>query len=485
MNNQKQVKSSPFSRKNVLLLIQFFLIIFVYHTMKDLKDTVVITASSAGAEVIPFIKIWGMLPMAIGASYLFAKIYNRFGREKAFTIFTGGLVLFYCAFAFILYPLRDHLYLSTLDEYLKSVLPSGSRGFIAMISYWHYTIFYTAAEIWSILVLSILFWGFVNETTTLEEAKKFYPLCMFTGNFAGIISGQSSHYFSYNLKEYFSWEETMQAMILIVTFAALLIIGINKALSSQIPLKEIKTSSSKKGKSFKENLLCVCKSPSLICIAVLVIGFGLTSNLIEVAWKESIRALHPKPQDYNAYINQITTIIGIFAVCAALVSQWIFRSFCWKKVALITPVTLLFTSILFFAVLLLPKDYIDPLSHSLNMAPLVLIATAGSIHYVLGMTAKYTIFDACKEMAFLSVDIDKRTNAKSVIDSLGSRLGKTTASCLYQFLLIAFGSTSGHLPFIAVVSLLAIGMSVIATVRLGVETAKTETGESSEMQYAS
>ena len=57
--------------------------------------------------------------------------------------------------------------------------------------------------------------------------------------------------------------------------------------------------------------------------------------------------------------------------------------------------------------------------------------------------------------------------AKSIIDSIGSRLGKTGASCFYQFLLIVFSSTSGHLSAIALTSLLAIGISILATRRLG------------------
>lgn len=450
-------------RKRLFLLVQFFLIIFVYHTLKDLKDTVVITASSAGAEVIPFIKIWGMLPLSVAASYLFSKIYNRFGRERTLYIFISLLLFFYLAFAFLFYPLRDFFYLSHLDAYLSRVLPSGCRGFIAMVCFWHYTLFYLAAELWSVLILSILFWGAVNETSTLMEAKTFYPLCMFTGNFAGILSGQTSHYLSHHLRECLSWQETIQIMIAMVTLCALIIISINRWLLPQASLKLRKNTDS----SFKDNILSVFKSGPILCIATLVIGFGLTSNLIEVVWKESIRQLHPDPQAYNAYINQLTSLIGIFAVCTAFLSRWIFQFFSWVKVALLTPMALFITSSLFFLALLAPSDYLSPLSAHLNVNPLVLIVTLGSIHYVLGMTAKYTLFDTCKEMAFLSIASEERMKAKSVIDSMGSRFGKTGASCLYQFLLISFGSTSGHLSLVGITSALVIGVSILATKQLG------------------
>jgi AAA family ATP:ADP antiporter len=71
-------------KKHLLILFQFFLIIFVYHTLKDLKDSLVITASDAGAEVIPFIKIWGMLPAAVAASYFSPKFIIVWEERKHF-----------------------------------------------------------------------------------------------------------------------------------------------------------------------------------------------------------------------------------------------------------------------------------------------------------------------------------------------------------------------------------------------------------------
>lgn len=469
MKNQNQsIQSVSLLKRSVLLLVQFFFIIFVYHTLKDLKDTVVITASDAGAEVIPFIKIWGMLPASIAASYLFAKLYNRFGREQTLYIFTLLLLGAYLVFAFVLYPMRDQLYLSGLHDQLTGLLPTGCKGFIAMLTFWHYTLFYLAAELWSPLILAILFWGYISETTTLEEAKKFYPLCMITGNCAGILSGQASHWLCHDLREFLSWEQTMQWMIGAVALCCLLIMGINKIVSRENPGCTNQAYKGKKQqKSFRENVAAILHSGSLLCIATLVVGFGLTSNLIEVVWKENIRSLHPDPQAYNAYINQLTSLIGILAVCMAFVSRWIFQRLSWTQTALITPITLFITSVAFFVALLIPTEQLSSLAALLSVTPILLVVTLGSIHYVLAMTAKYTIFDTCKEMAFLSVNVEERTRAKSVIDSIGSRLGKSGASCFYQFLLIVFGSTSGYISVIGVLSICVIGISIVATKKLG------------------
>ena len=40
------------------------------------------------------------------------------------------------------------------------------------------------------MVVSLLFWGFANEITTVDEAKKYYPLFGLMANVALIFSGQ-------------------------------------------------------------------------------------------------------------------------------------------------------------------------------------------------------------------------------------------------------------------------------------------------------
>jgi AAA family ATP:ADP antiporter len=470
MKNQEISSYIPLSplKKRLFILVQFFLIIFVYHTLKDLKDSLVITASDAGAEVIPFIKIWAMLPAAIAASYFFSRLYQRLGRERTLYFFVALLLGTYILFAFILFPFRELLHLGQFSDYLKLYLPEGAKGFVTMISFWYFTVFYLAAELWSILILSILFWSFVNETTSLDEAKNFYPLCMFTGNFAGIASGQFSHFLCHHLADHFSWQTTLQLLIVMVSICGMAIMWLNRQLSKEAPLAVIAGMKKPLASfSFKDQLLSIFSNKKLLCISLLVVGFGLTTNLIEVVWKENVKYLHPTPQAYNAYINQLTSLIGIFAVCMAFGSRWIFKKLSWTQSAILTPFALFITSLLFFASLLISHDNLSRLSAFLGLAPIHLVVTLGSIYYVLAMTAKYTLFDTSKEMAFLSIDFAERTKAKSVIDSIGSRLGKSGASCFYQFLLLTFGAASGHVSIIGIICLCVIAISMAATKKLG------------------
>ena len=470
MNNSIHSTVSPISSlpsKHALILGKFFLIIFVYHILKDLKDTLVITASDVGAEVIPFIKIWIMLPSAVLASYFFTKIYQRYGREITLYIVVASLISFYAVFAFLLYPFREELHLQSIADHLQIILPAGCKGFISMIRFWIFSAFYLAAELWSMIVLSVLFWGYVNDATTLDQAKRFYPLCVLTANCAAIISGQTSHHLCQMLGSYASWQITLQTLCSIVIVCGLGILCINRRLSSnQTTAHSVQVQKNSQQVSFKECLVCILKSPPLLCIAVLVIGFALTSNLIEVVWKDTIKKVYPAPEAYNAYVNQLTSFIGILAVIMSFVSRRIFKMLSWSVAAMITPILLMITSFLFFSSLLLPKEH-SFLASIFTRDSLYLIMTLGSFHYVAGMTAKYTVFDMCKEMAFHSIAPGERMRAKSVIDSIGSRLGKSGSSCLYQILLIAFGSASGHIPIVGMTSIAMIGITIAATKKLG------------------
>ena len=52
------------------------------------------------------------------------------------------------------------------------------------------------AELWGSVVVSVLFWGFANQITTVEEAEQFYPLFGLGANVALIFSGRTVKIFS-------------------------------------------------------------------------------------------------------------------------------------------------------------------------------------------------------------------------------------------------------------------------------------------------
>src|SRR5260221_14461338 len=64
------------------MLALFFLISFIYNTLKCMKTTLVVSMPGSGAEVIPFLKVWAVLPGAVLVTYLYTKLSNRLRREQ-------------------------------------------------------------------------------------------------------------------------------------------------------------------------------------------------------------------------------------------------------------------------------------------------------------------------------------------------------------------------------------------------------------------
>ena len=80
-----------------------FFISLTYGVLTTMKDAFVVTAKGGGAEVIPVLKGWLVLPIALGATLLYTKLANRFRRSILFygiiSVFMGIIALF----GFVLY----------------------------------------------------------------------------------------------------------------------------------------------------------------------------------------------------------------------------------------------------------------------------------------------------------------------------------------------------------------------------------------------
>src|ERR1700678_1899617 len=81
------------------LILMFFFICFNYNLLRAAKDSLVVTAPSAGAEIIPFIKVWVIVPMALAMTFLFTRLANRYTIEKIFYIMMGIFLGFFVLFS--------------------------------------------------------------------------------------------------------------------------------------------------------------------------------------------------------------------------------------------------------------------------------------------------------------------------------------------------------------------------------------------------
>lgn len=463
------------------MLLIFFLFYFDYNILRTLKDTLVVTAKSSGAEVIPFIKVWVMFPGSVIMTYLFTRLSNRLNQEKVFYAMISFFLVYFFVFIAFLYPARDVLHPHEMADHLQTILPPGFKGMIAMYRYWTFTTFYVMSELWSNIILAMIFWGFANQITKISEAKRFYGLFGIGANFSGIAAGQISVLccsFGFIPSLPFgtdAWEQSMVMLVSLVLITGIMALGIFRWMNKTI-LTDPRYCTPKESNgdevigrmSMRENFSFLFKSKYLTFIAIIVIAYNLVINLVEVLWKHQVRELYPNPTDYTYYMNQVTTIIGIIATLSALIiSGNSIRKCGWTFTALLTPVILLITSVGFFGFFFFKTELSDVSLPLLGATPLAIVVFFGTAQNCLSRAAKYTVFDATREMAFIPLSPECKVKGKTAIDGVCNRLGKSGGSVIHQSLLLAFSSLTASAPYVAAFLVTIITVWIYAVSSLG------------------
>jgi len=154
-------------KKIIPLGLMFFCILFNYTILRDTKDVLVVTAKGSSAEIIPFLKTWVNLPMAIGFMLLYTKLSNVLSKKTLFYTVIVPFIIYFGAFGFVMYPLSNYIHPEALADKLLTTLGPRFMGPIAILRIWSFCLFYVMAELWGSVVVSVLFWGFANQVTKL------------------------------------------------------------------------------------------------------------------------------------------------------------------------------------------------------------------------------------------------------------------------------------------------------------------------------
>ena len=461
------------------LFLIYGLICLNYSLLRAAKDALVITAPSSGAEAIPFIKVWAVLPMAFLITFLFTRVSNRLGRDRTFFVMITIFLAFFSLFSFVLYPLKDVLHPHQLADSLQAYLPKGFSGMIAMFRNWTFTAFYVMSELWSTMVMTVLFWRFTNQVINVHDAKRFYAMFGLAANIFATIGGLvaaslSSGWIASKLSRFDDpWGYSLMLITGVIIVVGAIIMGIYrwycKHAIDQAQAEEGRAKPKIK-MGMRKNFAYLAKSKYLICIAVIVLAYNIALNMIEVVWKDQVRLVCPTPADYNAYMGNIMAIMGVLSTFMALfVTSSSIRRYGWTFSAMITPVIMLVTGVAFFSFLLFKDFGMGAFAGILGMTPLAFGVLLGTIQNCFARSCKYTLFDATKEMSFIPLSEECKLKGKTAIDGVGSRLGKSGGSLLHSGLLLAFGSVSMSTPYIGIILLLVVGGWIMATKALGKE----------------
>ncbi len=443
-----------------MLLLLFFLCI-CYSILRNLKDTIILTAEHSGAEVIPFIKVWGMLPGAIAATWLYTRLARRFSRETVFYLVISSFLTYFLLFAFVIHPHSDQLHLDRLGNWLTLHLPLGFKGMIAMIRNWTFTSFYIISELWAVVVLTVLFWGFANDTTEVAQAKRTYGILNIGSNVAPILGGSigilCTSAFSLPVGNVGSdtWGQTLVNIVLVLTFLGCAAMGLFYWIQRHVIAKEQIVKQEQEDRkercklSIRESIRYISKSKYLTCLAIIVLGYNISINVTDVLWKEQLKRYFSDPNEMLIHMNSITVGIGIVATLGGVLFSLMVSRLGWTFTALLTPAIMTVMAIGFFTFLFC-GDALSTVAVSLfGVTPFALTVYFGSLQNCLSKAGKYSVFDASKELAFLPLDADSKLKGKAAIDGLGSGIGKSGASLTYQGFIILMGSVALSTPYIS------------------------------------
>jgi AAA family ATP:ADP antiporter len=175
-----------------------------------------------------------VLPSSVAFLLAYAWGTQRFSRERLFNVIVAAFLAFYVAFG-LAYPHHEALHLAAWADALAGAVPPGLGGLVGMARNWLFTAFYCVSELWGDVVLSLLFWGLANETTSIEDAPLLYPLFGVGANVAQTLAGRTLRVFSDAAGVHLSYTAQLQATVGLCVVMGVAVVALHRHISATFP----------------------------------------------------------------------------------------------------------------------------------------------------------------------------------------------------------------------------------------------------------
>eukprot|EP00899_Mesostigma_viride_P019531 jgi/Mesvir1/2757/Mv06699-RA.1 len=236
------------------LALIFFCATFNYTILRDTKDALVITAPGGGVEQIPFLTTYFVLPTSV----LFVVFYGRLCQLlPPGTVFYAALLPFLAFFAFFGLSL---LHRPDLADKLLAVLPKSLAGMVSIFRNWTLSLFY------------------------VDSSSSASPACASRGGDRLVAHGAAAGHRSGSSRG--------RHHVLDAPQAAAVRQGGRCSWQAQggVPPKR------RPKISLAESVRILLQSPRLRNLTMVVVGYGISTSLFDVSWKNQLRQLYTSPQ---------------------------------------------------------------------------------------------------------------------------------------------------------------------------------------------
>jgi AAA family ATP:ADP antiporter len=388
---------------------------------------------NAGAEVIYYLKVFGVMPSIILMTIIYSKITKSVNRDARFNIVIAYFLVFFGLSYFFLIPNLESLKLDNLADSLEQSMPK-LLGLWEAIRFWPLSLLYINAEAWGTLALSVLFWTFVNEITPGQQAKRFYTFLSLGASVGLIIAGTMLKQFKDNFNALLGFVFIFVTILLVIynLFA--------RDIKKHPVLYQVEQKPKKKKEktTFLESIKFLANSRYLALIAILVLSYNMFISLFEAIWKAEIKELLKVTGDQTisamVYGDQgiyggIVTIVLTLFFSAPIMNRG------WRFAASFTPVVALVCTAAFFAFLYFQSS-LDGITAMFHTTPIMMAVMVGLLNVVFIKSAKYILFDPTKERAYIPLDEESKIRGKAAVDGVGSRLGKSLGSLILTMVLL-------------------------------------------------
>jgi AAA family ATP:ADP antiporter len=430
-------------------------IIFNFWLVHNLKDTLIVASPESGAEAISFIKMWAVFPVSLVFVMIYTWLSNCLKQRTLFYGIVSFFIAFFALFTFVLYPNVSSLHMSSETILQLKAAHPHLKWFFPALGYWTYTLFYVMAEMWAAVVLTLLFWQFANQITSVEEAKRFYMMFGTFSAFGILSSGILTHYVT---KTSVSWESTLTKMMSMTIVNGFIILALYWWINKYV-VKDKDRYHPALGKADSKHTLelslfdsfkHIFKSSYLGYIALIAIGYNLSINIIEITWKSQLKLIYANEKSFNGFMGDFNVLLSLVTFVTGIIGANVVRKFNWYTSAMVTPVVMLVMGSLFFVLTIFGDTCFSYIA--IGVSPILVASWLGLIQNLLARSSKFCFFNATREMAYIPLDAELKVKGKAAVDVLSGRIGKLGGAAIQQVLLISIGTSQLMIaPYLAVI----------------------------------